>query len=406
VKRILLTEGTSLTARETITSLRASGYEIDILSSDRLPLSAFSRWKHRIIPTVNPNEDPEQYLGHISNLLRSGNYVAVVPTHEQAWLLAEGRKLLPPNPPIALAPTSAFRQVQGKSSFASLADKLGIPVPRWEKVNKGASIGISYPYWLKSDFGTAGRSVCKVRSDEEKGKAFLLLSPDNGQLMAQEHISGHYGQVEAAFAQGKMIAAHTTMSRAVGAGGSAAARLSVDDPETREHIERIGGHLDWNGCLTLDFIRSNNKLYYIECNPRMIEPANAAESGVNFAEILIEMSSGQPLPAHVRVGKAGVKTHSIMALLLGAAEQTGSRKALARVLREYMTSSGLFENSTEVLTPIGQDPSSLVPLVATAFGLLINPQRSEKTVAKAVEHYRIQPETIRAVRELADKARQ
>ncbi len=32
----------------------------------------------------------------------------------------------------------------------------------------------------------------------------------------------------------------------------------------------------------LDFIRGETRFYYIECNPRMVEPANAYKAGVNF----------------------------------------------------------------------------------------------------------------------------
>jgi len=44
-------------------------------------------------------DDPEGYLAAIAAALREGRYDALLPTHEQAWLFAAGRHLLPADAP-------------------------------------------------------------------------------------------------------------------------------------------------------------------------------------------------------------------------------------------------------------------------------------------------------------------
>ena len=79
-------------------------------------------------------------------------------------------------------------------------------------------------------------------------------------------------------------------------GGSAAARLSVDHATPREHIAVVGEALAWHGGLTLDYLHEDGSPQYIECNPRTVEPGNAAASGVNIPELQLRLTLGQKLP--------------------------------------------------------------------------------------------------------------
>ena len=64
--------------------------------------------------------------------------------------------------------------------------------------------------------------------------------------------------------------------------GAAAARLSTDHPAAREHAARLGEHLRWHGGMTLDYFHVHGQPQFIECNPRTVEPGNAARAGVNL----------------------------------------------------------------------------------------------------------------------------
>lgn len=100
---VLLSESASLTARETLTVLGMRGVRADVLATHALTIGQFSRWRRRSIPAPLPSHDPLGYLAVVRRLITSGDYEAVLATHEQAWLFAAGRSLLPQDAPIAVA---------------------------------------------------------------------------------------------------------------------------------------------------------------------------------------------------------------------------------------------------------------------------------------------------------------
>ncbi|MHB9856750.1 hypothetical protein [Streptomyces sp. YIM S03343] len=86
-------------------------------------------------------------------------------THEQAWLFAARRHLLPLDASIAVAPIEAFDRIAGKAEFATLCDELDIPQPRWWWCDE-RSAQVPYPHRVKASYGTAGRAVCRVETAE------------------------------------------------------------------------------------------------------------------------------------------------------------------------------------------------------------------------------------------------
>ncbi|MCB7037890.1 ATP-grasp domain-containing protein [Eggerthella sinensis] len=406
--RVLLTEGSSLTSRETLTALRSCGLDVDVLSCASLPLARFSRWRGRLLRVPNANADPLAYLEQLVSLVDEGGYIAVLPTHEQAWLLAEGRRagLVPDRVPLALASAEAFARVQGKIAFAELLDELDVPQPTWRPIATGdaGATGdatppdLPLPFWVKADFGTAGRSTRRVHDAETFRRAMAALSASGARLMAQAEAPGTYGQVAGLFDQGRLVASHTTVQTGVGAGNSAAARLSVDFPLARKHLALVGERIGWHGPLTLDFMHVDGRPRYLECNPRMIEPGNAERAGVNFPALLMELSRGVSFDRPPLVGAPGVRTRSRQALLLGAAERCGTRRAVFEAL--VRPAPGI-----EVLTPVRADPPSIVPLAAAAARLLANPRSVAAIAADAVGAYSVEPAAIERIRSEGEHAR-
>lgn len=390
--KLLFLEGSSLTSRETLTVLLKGSYKVDMLSPSRFSIARFSRLTHRI-PTVDVNQFPVDYLKQINRLSHQENYVAILPTHEEGCLLASGKKFLPTHLPVALADKEQIEKLAGKIAFAEISDQLNLPIPKWERVENLESVSLPYPYWLKADYGTAGRSVYKITSKEDLARVANVLLANDEKWMVQQDIVGDYGQVQAVFHHGQLLAVHSSVKVGSGAGGSAAARLSIESEKTREHVEKLGQFLQWHGALTLDFIRTDGHFYYIECNPRMVEPANAYKAGVNFPKIMIELANGCYSKSDVSVGQAGVGTHSLMALLIGTAERTKSRKKILQTIGQWLFKS----DSEEVLTPVWKDFLSFIPLATITIRLLINPKSVTKLVNNTVKDYSVEAATLKNI---------
>ena len=396
VASVLLSESASLTARETLTVLGGGGVTVDVVDSGRWTIGRFSRWCRHAVSVPAPGADPVEYLRRIGELVAEHRYDAVLATHEQAWLFAAGRHLLPADVPIAMAPIAAFDRVQGKVEFAELLDELVIPQPRWWRSNKRPD-DAPYPHWVKASHGTAGRMVRHVRNQAEEQAAVVEFSAAGEPVMGQEPATGQYGQVQALFEDGRMVAVHTSVQIGAGAGGSAAARMSVDHPEARQYARTIGEYLGWHGGLTLDYLHVKGRPRFIECNPRTIEPGNAAAAGVDLPAMTIALSRGDTLPQGVRTGRAGVRTRSALALVLGAAEH-GTRRAVAATLLDLLVRRGDLGHAREVLTPIMRDPPSTLPLAVATAEVLLNPARASTLARGAVGSYSITPTEIDRVR--------
>ena len=163
--RVLLSEGSSLTAREVLTCLGPADFHVEALDPDRLCIDRFSRWMRKVHACPRPGADPVGYLDAVKRVVRDRRIDVVLPTHEQAWLFAAGAPLLS-GVPLAVADVASFDRVQSKVEFARLLDELRLPQPRWRLVTgRGDLYALSFPYWLKSAFSTAGGGV-RLGADE------------------------------------------------------------------------------------------------------------------------------------------------------------------------------------------------------------------------------------------------
>jgi hypothetical protein len=182
----------------------------------------------------------------------------------------------------------------------------------------------------------------------------------------------------------------------VGIGPSAAGRVGVDHAFARREVGVLGNRLHWHGGLTLDYMFRDGDHVYIECNPRTVEPGNAAASGVNLPELHVALSHGEEM-AGLRVGRPGVRTHSSLAALLGIAAYVGTRKAVLGELLRLIAHRGPYKGSRDCLTPVSHDLPSLVPLAITAACCLFSPGSAIRLANKAVRRYSMTADTIQRV---------
>jgi hypothetical protein len=386
-----------LTSREIITCLGPLGWHLEVLDPDPLCIARFSRWVckvHRCPPAGN---EPLAYLETLQDVVAERRIDAVLPTHEQAWLLASARALLPAGVHVAVAEAQAFARVQSKLEFARLLDELGLPQPAWRVVQRAQDLAdLPFPYWLKAAFSTAGqgvREVTDVRTREAALAALLAAAP----LMAQQPARGRYGQVQGLFDRGRLVAVHTSVQRGEGVGGSAAARVSVDHAVPRAHIAALGEAIGWHGGLTLDYLHEDGAPSYIECNPRTVEPGNAAASGVNIAELQVRLTLGERLEGPVRRGRSGVRTHGTIALLLGTAARGESRGSLLREVGKALAGRGIYRESAEQLTPLLRDPPSALAAAFVAARVLLAPKAAAEIARRAVSGYAVDPASVEKV---------
>src|SRR5215472_6284897 len=342
--RILLSEGSSLSARQTITALGRCGYILSVCDPNPLCISRFSRFVRHYYRCPAVRTDPLGYLAFVREILTRERYDVLLPVHEQAFLFAKVRDQLPAGVAVALADFDAFLHVQGKVAFARLMDQLSLPQPITHIVRSRTELVTlnQFPYYIKTDYSTAGQGVWRVTDMLERDRVAIVLEQrglldGTHEIVVQQEVAGALCQAQAVFAHGHLLAIHCTRTRGMSVGGGHAARVGVDHPEVQKHLVTLGRALAWHGPLALDYLfdEATGRPCYIECNPRLVEPMNATLSGLNLADLTVlvalgeERASGAP-----QRGQPGKRSHSLMAILLGAADHGASRRELLCTILE------------------------------------------------------------------------
>ena len=352
------------------------------------------------------------YLQFIVGLLKEGRYDVLLPVHEQAFLFARMQQKLASMVGLALTPFDSFALLQSKATFAQVLAELNLPQPRTRFARTRADLEAEceFPYYVKLPYSTAGQGVWRVTNVEESSAVTRELEragslDGHNDIVIQSVALGVQCQAQAVFEHGSLIALHCTGQRSVGMGGSQSARLGVCHPIVRSHLNLLGQHLGWHGALAVDYFfdeTTNQPLYY-EANPRLVEPMNAVLSGVNLAEVLVRLSLGESFKdAGVKIGNPGVRSHSLLATLLGVAADHGSRTRIAREVAVALFRRGVYSGSKEDLTPVVLDPLSLLPLAVVLVQLLFAPSIAKRLSARTIADYSLTPEAVRQIRSLVE----
>ena len=203
-RRVLLSEASSLSAREFVTVLGRAGVDVEVVAASSVPIARFSRWCRAVHRAPAASADPVGYLRAVDALMASGRFDALLPTHDQAWLFAVGHFLMP-HASVAVADPAAFDQVVSKTAFARTIDALGLVQPPWHVVSAEADLAaLGFPVWVKAAFSTAGRGVRRVRSVREAADAWHELAGAGAEeCMIQQAAVGRYAQVQGVFDQGR-----------------------------------------------------------------------------------------------------------------------------------------------------------------------------------------------------------
>lgn len=397
--RILLSEGSSLSARETITVLGLSGYQVELVSSDPFCLGRFSRFVSHVHRAPSCGDDPDGYLAAVLDVVRERAIDVLLPVHEQAYLFAAARARLPRHLGVALADFPAFTQVQSKASLAELLTRLNVPQPDTRIANSLADFSAprSCPFFVKAAFGTASTGVWRVTDISAHDRLGRELDADGALaqgVVIQDAITGTLERTQAVFDRGRMVACHIYRQVVEGPGGGDVLKLSVVDAEVRAIVAAIGAALSWHGALSFDDIRdAAGRPFFIDANPRLVEPMSAWLCGVDLPGALLAVSRGEHPPVQPD-GRAGVLTRLGLMGLLDAARHRNSRRDVVVDLLRQLTRTGRYRDSREELVPLASDRCCAVPLAIVVARLLRDPARALDLSRHTIAAYSLTPQAI------------
>jgi hypothetical protein len=395
--RVLLTDGSGLTSRQVAGLLSVAGHEVEVLSPDPLCLCRMTRHVRgvRRVPRYGP--DPLRWLDAALQAYSGGAFDVLLPTQDQVAVLAAFPGLLRAARVNTAVPAFAsLSAVQDKVAASRTLSRLGIPQPL-------SAVGVDgwdrFPAFVKQPIGTAARGVRRITSPDG-----LRDAGGAGIVLVQAAADGPLVMCQTVFDHGTLVAFHANLRVAEGANGGASHKRSIDLPAARDSFEHLGRALDWHGALSADVILAAGGPLFIDLNPRLVEPVNAARAGVNLTGALLEVATGRhPAPApSPDPGRAGTATHQLVLAVLGAAAHGRGRPGVAGELIRALRHTGLYVGSHEELTPLRGDPLSAVPLLRAAITTLIRPSSWAALASGSIANYALSPQGWEQIRAHAE----
>jgi len=432
--RILLSEGSSTSAREALTLLATAGHQVEICDPDAHCLARFSRLHCGFHRCPGLRDDPKGYLAFVEDLLSRRHFDVLLPIHEQGLLFARVASRLAGHAGLALPSFANYRAAHSKVGFSRLLEELELPQPSTRHLRLGPQppADLRYPCVLKTAIGTASRGTFVLHDAAELDEAWRQLWEDEtrqsgtvrhapathrgrsggaqsdgvgntDELLLQDFVPGILECAQGVFRRGELLGFHAFAQILAGAGGGSAVKGSVSRPEVRTDLARLGARLGWHGALSVEYIRNTAGNFYIDCNPRLVEPVNATLSGVDLIGLLLAVSLGES-PKPQPDGRPGTRSHQALQVLLGAALRERRRGAVLAMAHNIVAGHAPFHGSTEELTPVRGDWPSVLPVAATLACLLADPRLAAVLVRRGWGANLLTPRTIAAIAAMAEES--
>ncbi|HVW20950.1 MAG TPA: hypothetical protein VHC86_07010 [Opitutaceae bacterium] len=403
--KILLSEGSSLSAREIVTVLGRAGRAVELCAPLRRCFCSYSQWVRRVHVLPATSSDPAAYLEGVRAICREGRVEVLLPSHEQAYLFAACRVRDPSWPGAAtavpIAPFSAFRRIQTKSALADTLAAAGLPHPPTRVVRSDGELAFAIAGLLedgrecvvKMDAGTGSAHQLCVRSRAEADALAARGFGGGWPAIVQARVGGPLERTQAVFSGGRLLAAHGYRQLQPGLSGGDVVKESVLRPAVIAHLGALGAHLRWHGGLSLDYILEGgdpNRPVYLDANPRLVEPVNAYLGGVDLPGRLLDVALGRDSGA-LAVGRAGIRTRLGIPGLMECAVATASRAAIAREAWRQRLRRGSYAGTEEELNPGRWDAAAAVPYIGLLAMLLWNPRQARDINRMVVDSFALGP---------------
>jgi protein-tyrosine-phosphatase/predicted ATP-grasp superfamily ATP-dependent carboligase len=300
---VLVLDGHSRAALETLQSLGRAGAQVDLAAEAPDCLAMHSRYVSRKLQQPSQGQDFEAWLREQDKLR---NYTLIVPATETSLLRL---RQLDENDSLrhkAIIPgDDALDVALDKEKTWRLAHQLGVPAPAAILLSTLTEIGHAqnFPLVLKPTHSkvmvdgalrTLAVAVVKNESErQEQLRRWLPVTP----VQQQEYVSGSGIGVELLFNRGKKIwhFAHERTHEYPLTGGASSYRRSIDPPQAMLHdAEKLLTALNWHGVAMVEFkMNANGQYWLMEINPRLWGSlALSIDSGVDFPLGLLQIAQG------------------------------------------------------------------------------------------------------------------
>ena len=303
---VLVLDGHSRAAIETLQSLGRAGVQVDIAAEAADCLAFHSRYAARKLQQPSQNQ-LTSFHAWLREQDQQRNYELIVPATEASLL---GLRALAEDDPLrrkAVLPTNhALDIALDKEKTRLLAAELGVPVPQSRLISLVAEIGENnqFPVVLKPAHSKVmvenelrTLAVAVVKNETQRQEQLLRWLP-YASVLQQQYVQGGGVGAEFLFDRGKKIwhFVHERIHEYPLSGGASSYRRAIKPPEALlRDAEKLLVALNWHGVAMVEFkMDSNGQYWLMEINPRFWGSlAVSIDAGINFPLGLLQVARGE-----------------------------------------------------------------------------------------------------------------
>ena len=295
-----------------VRSLGRRGRSVAALETTRDVPAFMSRWcQHPFICSAGYATDV--YLACLEQVLERTSARVLISSHDGTIaLLRQHRARLEQRVRLALASEPALTVAVSKERTLSIANRLGIRVPRSIVVSDVSEVSLALKEiglpavvkptesWICNGNGGI-RVTCRlVTTADEARRAVAELTCSGGVTLFQQLLTGRREAVMLLYANGEMYAKFAQWAKRTipPFGGESVLRQSIAVPaDIGSQAERLVREIDLEGYAEVEFRRDSGGVpYLMEINPRLSASVEiAVRSGVDFPYLIYQWASGEPI---------------------------------------------------------------------------------------------------------------
>lgn len=271
--RVLLTSTRAPVTLELARAFAREGHAV--IGADTFPatIGAWSKAVERHCVVPSPRFERAAFIDELASIAKREHVDLIVPTCEEVFAVGYGRDRLERATRVLVAELATLTTLHDKWSFTKLAESLGIRVPESALATSSEELREAcgrFGRWIAKP--VYSRFATRIVSNAEgfpRSKAGDVRPSSAEPWIVQRFVDGD-AECSYSIVHDGRIAAHAAYATPVRHGAGSGVRFtSVDGGPTLEAAAAIARNAGFTGSLSFDFIRGEDGLTLLECNPRV-----------------------------------------------------------------------------------------------------------------------------------------
>ena len=316
-----------------IRSLYDKGVKVVVGDISKWNICSMSKYSIDSFTYSDPKNDEKGFIKDIKNALNKYNPKVLMPTHDEALIIAKHIEELPDNIVYAMESYETQYKLSDKYQATVLAKEAGVPTPAFIKDFEHHS----YPICIKTKFGNSAKGVFFPKSYKEAQT--ILSKYDECEVLVEEFFEGHDFSVDCV-RYGDFFKASTYRSLVTktDGGGTTTQRELVSMPDLEKYSKILLDYVGYKGVCGIDWKvnEQSGNAVFIEVNARFTGGlATPMAGGFDIPGVVYELFTKGIYTTPIEI-KIGTKTKwilgDIIALVTKIIGRTLKKSELKQIL--------------------------------------------------------------------------